>query len=269
MRVSLTNDVKALLLDNFLEALTLAKIKPQRFMLQTGAKNYGGHLGPSKQPQEESDPRVTLEPNFYYAQEDSLFKYCKENSVGWNIAMPGPILGAVPDAAMNAAFPLAVYAAVCKHLGEPLDFPSDLNSWEMSQSMSSSMMNAYLEEWSVLTPGAKNQKFNACDSSAFAWEGFWPKIAGWYGIKFNGPDMKARLNERQTPYEPPPRGFGPRGVIRQKYTMVSWAKRPEVSKAWKELADEHGLVDKELRDVERVFAFLDGTLCRSCPLNFR
>jgi hypothetical protein len=29
------------LLDNFLEALTLASIVPKRFMLQTGAKNYG------------------------------------------------------------------------------------------------------------------------------------------------------------------------------------------------------------------------------------
>lgn len=29
------------LLTNFLEALTLANIKPMRFMLQTGAKNYG------------------------------------------------------------------------------------------------------------------------------------------------------------------------------------------------------------------------------------
>ena len=30
-----------LLLDNFLEALTLASITPRSFMLQTGAKNYG------------------------------------------------------------------------------------------------------------------------------------------------------------------------------------------------------------------------------------
>lgn len=33
--------VIGLLLANFLEALPLAGIKPQRFMLQTGAKNYG------------------------------------------------------------------------------------------------------------------------------------------------------------------------------------------------------------------------------------
>jgi hypothetical protein len=33
------------LLGNFLQALT--SITPDRFMLQTGAKNYGGHLRPS------------------------------------------------------------------------------------------------------------------------------------------------------------------------------------------------------------------------------
>lgn len=58
--------VNSLLLRNFVEALTLAEVKPKRFMLQTGAKNYGVHLGPTKVPQEESDPRVELEPNFYY-----------------------------------------------------------------------------------------------------------------------------------------------------------------------------------------------------------
>ena len=72
-------------------------------MLQTGAKNYGVHLGPSRVPQEESDPRVELEPNFYYAQEDALLEWGARHSVGWTVAMPSFILGAVPDAAMNAA----------------------------------------------------------------------------------------------------------------------------------------------------------------------
>jgi len=40
--------INSLLLDNFIAALKLANVKPQRFMLQTGAKNYGVHLGPSK-----------------------------------------------------------------------------------------------------------------------------------------------------------------------------------------------------------------------------
>jgi hypothetical protein len=259
--------VNSLLLSNFLEALKLADIKPKRFMLQTGAKNYGVHLGPTVTPQEESDPRVTLEPNFYYPQEDLLFKYCAETGCGWNVCMPGPILGAVPDAAMNAAFPLAVYAAVSKKLNQPLVFPGDIASWQANQSMSSSMLNAYMEEWAVLA-GPPNQKYNTCDSSAFAWEKTWPRIADWYGMRAEGArPMSGNIIKSETPYVP--RGYGPKGVTTKMFSMVDWAKREDVKRAWAELADEHGLVQRELVDVDRVFAFLDGTLCRHSPLNYR
>ena len=247
------------LLDNFLGALKLASITPKRFMLQTGAKNYGVHLGPSKLPQEETDPRITFEPNFYYPQEDLLWKYCEETGVGWNVCMPGPILGAVPDAAMNAAFPLAVYATVCKKLQQPLEFPGDILSWQSQQSMSSSMMNAYQEEWAVLL-GPPNQKYNTCDSSAFAWEKCWPRIAGWYGLEWTGPQKEEDCTATETPYIP--RGYGPKGVTRRKFKMSNWAKKDDVNKAWAELVKENDLSQKELVDVDRVFGFLDGTLCR-------
>lgn len=76
----------ALLLSNFCEALPLASIKPKRILLQSGPSNYesisppilfvgltarSSHLGPTSVPQEEFDPRVTLELNSY-AQEDYL-----------------------------------------------------------------------------------------------------------------------------------------------------------------------------------------------------
>lgn len=255
------------LLENFFGGLQSAKVKPKRFMLQTGAKNYGGHLGPTKTPNEESDPRVELEPNFYYPQEDALFKYCEQEKVGWNVCMPGPILGAVPDAAMNAAFPLAAYCAVCRNLKQPLEFPGDVFSWQTSQSMSSSMMNAYIEEWAVLTPEAGDNRFNACDNSVFTFESFWPKLAGWYGIEWKGPDTNAKMKETQTRFVP--RGYGDKGVVRRKFSFVEWAKRDDVSKAWKELAQQSDLTEKEFKDVDRVFGFLDGTVVRAAPLYLR
>ena len=216
-------------------------------------------------PQEESDPRVELEPNFYYPQEDAVWEYCRAENVGWNIAMPGPILGAVPDAAMNAAFPLAVYATVCARLREPLEFPGDMASWAMPVSMSSSMLNAYMEEWAVLTPGSKDQKFNAWDGSAFTWEGCWPRMAGWYGARWNTPEEDPSVyTTRETRLVP--RGYGGKGVVRSRFRMVDWAKQSKVTQAWSEIAQENQLPEKELRDVDRVFAFLDGTLCRAGPL---
>lgn len=259
-------DVNSKLLSNFLEAIKLASITPKRFMLQTGAKNYGGHLGPTKVPQEETDPRVTLEPNFYYPQEDLLYSYCKDSGCGWTIHMPGPIVGAVPDAAMNCAFPLAVYASVAKKLGQPLVFPGDINSWQMPQSMSSAQMNAYQEEWAVLL-GPSDQKYNTCDNSAFTWEKAWPRIAGWFGIESKGPEEGDVYEEIESRFVP--RGYGPKGITRRKFRTVNWAQKEEVRQAWKELVEEHGLKEGLLEDVERVFGFLDGTLCRPAALLFR
>lgn len=251
------------LLSNFLQALQQAAITPKRFMLQTGAKKYGIHLGPTKLPQQESDPRVELEPNFYYPQEDLLFEYSKTTGCGWNIAMPGPITGAVPDAAMNYAYPLAVYASVCKRLGKPLEFPGDEASWQMNQSMSYAKMNAYLEEWSVLQ-GPADEMFNAFDGSAFTWEAAWPEIASWYGLESKGPQAGGEYAEKQTRFAP--RGYGGKGITRSKFSMVEWAKRQDIQDAWGKMATEHGLSMPDKSELDRIFAFLDGSLCRPAPL---
>ncbi len=265
--------VNTLLLQNFLSALPLANLSPHRIMLQTGAKYYGGHLGPTKLPQEESDPRVDqFEPNFYYPQEDALFAYCKarKGECGWNVCMPGPILGAVPDAAMNLAFPLAVYATVTAHLNATLEFPGDALSWQAYTSMSSSMLNAYQEEWAVLTPAAVDQRLNTCDNSAFTWESFWPRLAAWYGIKWSGPldPSETTYIERETRFNP--RGYAGKGISKRRFTFVEWAGRDEVKTAWKEIAQKNDLPQKDLADLDvaRIFGFLDGTVCRAAPLIF-
>lgn len=54
------SDVNSALLANFLNALPLAGLKPARILLQTGAKNYGVHLGRARAPYVESDPRGDL-----------------------------------------------------------------------------------------------------------------------------------------------------------------------------------------------------------------
>ena len=108
---------------------------------------------------------------------------------------------------MSLAFPLAIYASVAAHLREPLVFPADIAHWQATQRNSSAMLDAYFEEWLVLTDGIENQKFNASDGTVWAWEQMWPRVAGWYGIGYNGPSEEAEYHEIQTPYKPPPRGY--------------------------------------------------------------
>ena len=252
------------LFQNFLEALPLADIKPKRIMLQTGAKNYGVHLGPTTTPQEEDHARITLEPNFYYPQEDFLWEFCRRYDIGWNIVMPSFIMGAVPDAAMNLVYPLGIYASVIAHLKSILEFPTDLKAWEATHVGSSSMLNAYLEEWATLTDGAKNEKFNAADSSPFTWGNFWAKLASWYNVPCGRPSLEmADYRTITTQYDPPPRGFGPPATLRVRFTLVSWARQPYIQKAWAELIDKYSLHAAhrlEDMDIDRVFAFADGSL---------
>jgi hypothetical protein len=238
-------------------------------LLQLGAKYYGVHLGPATVPQEESDPRVLLEPNFYYPQEDLLKAFCaRHDGCGWNTTRPSWIPGAVRDAAMNIVHPLAVYATVQKHLGQPLIFPADLNCWEVLVTFSTAMLNCHLAEWAVLTKGTANESFNAVDGCSFAWGKFWPKLAAHFDMPWTGPDTEpdAHYREMTTPYSPPPRGWGPPGTTRYKFTFTEWARRDEVTAAWREVAEKNNIANKELVDPDRIFGFLDACILGTCPV---
>ena len=54
--------------------------------------------------------------------------------------------------------------------------------------------------------------------------------------------------------------FGKSAVAQHKFTLVEWANRAEVQAAWKELAAKYDLLDKEFRDIERIFSFTDAAL---------
>ncbi|CAD0113200.1 unnamed protein product [Aureobasidium uvarum] len=261
--------VNKALLSNFMDALTISKNIPKTVLLQLGAKYYGLHLGPGSPPYEETHERVMLEPNFYYAQEDVLKAWAEQNNTHWITTRPSHIPGAVTDNAMNLVLPLAMYATVQKHLNQPLEFPSDLKAWETTVSISSARMNAHLAEWAVLTPIARNESFNACDDSAFTWGQLWPRLAARFGMDWKGPDLDAEYKEIRMPYEPPPRGWGPTASMRYKFTLMEWAKKSEVTEAWKQITATHGLRMKEFVDIDRVFGFTDATLGFSYPIHFR
>ena len=90
--------------------------------------------------------------------------------------------------------PLGIYGAVCAHLGEPLAYPSDLTSWEITECQSSAMLNAYLMEWVVLTDAVRNE--------------------AWVGMECGIPDMDPGVySERTYPHDPSPRGRVPSACI--------------------------------------------------------
>ncbi|KAK5716910.1 hypothetical protein LTR17_016282 [Elasticomyces elasticus] len=252
-------DTNTALLKNFLGALDKASITPKRFLLQTGAKNYGTHLGPARTPYVESDPRVTLEPNFYYPQGDALLSYCDEHSVEWNIICPAWIIGAVNNAAMNALHPLAVYAAVQAHKGEKLEYPGDFNAWMGVTEHSSAMLTGYLSEWAVLEDKCANHKFNASDTCPLPNNRLWPELARWYGCNgYGGPELdESKLNVIDPGDVPTPLGYGPPRKLRYSWTLTQWAQDPTNAKAWKEIMEKFSVSHDPFDDIEAHFTFGD------------
>ncbi|KAJ7724438.1 hypothetical protein DFH07DRAFT_1003728 [Mycena maculata] len=95
-------------------------------------------------------------------------------------------------------------------LRRPLAYPGEQEAWGQLMDCSSAMLNRYLEEWTVLTEGAKNQDFNVTDGSLFTWRQFW--LAEMFGPEWENP------------------------VQDGSFSIVEWAKRPQVRTAWVQLA---------------------------------
>lgn len=67
------------------------------------------------------------ESNFYYSQEDVLWKFSKRTGIEWVESRPSFIVGLVKDNNLNFLTPLLVYAAVSKYQGKKeLVFPGGM-----------------------------------------------------------------------------------------------------------------------------------------------
>jgi nucleoside-diphosphate-sugar epimerase len=257
--------VNVLLLSNFLTALTISNLRPRRFVLQTGAKHYGLHLGPPLTPETETDPRFLGERNFYFPQEDMLWKWAATNGVEWNVTRPGFIVGAVPDAAMNVPYGLALYAAVQKELGKRVEFPGDADAWDAENHMTMAKIIGRHAEWAVLNKQTANQILNISDGGMFSWGKFWPLLAAAYSAEYGIPETADDKFAIVTfPTIPPPRGFGPAGRLRAAWTFEEWAKQTEVREAWKVIKKRESLAAVrdpfDAANVQDIFGLLDAAI---------
>ncbi|KAK5058894.1 hypothetical protein LTR84_011158 [Exophiala bonariae] len=255
--------VNTVLLDNFLQALSLARIIPKRFLLQTGAKHYGVHIGRTRSPAVESDPLPDLEPNFYYPQQKLLFDFCEAHSTSWNVIRPAWVLGAVNNAQMNALLPIAFYAAVQSEKGEPLHFPSDWDVWQHEGHHSSAMLTGYLSEWAVLEEKCRNQAFNSQDTGALTWDRLYEELVRWFDVKKGvyPPEedfSKFAVFEGKAGKDTP-MGYGPPLLWRSSFTLVDWASAPTNKEAWQRLMAKSGaqLTNNPFDDPGANFAFGD------------
>ncbi|KAL2200154.1 NAD(P)-binding-like protein [Corynascus similis CBS 632.67] len=255
--------------NNFLDALQQTSLRPRRFMLQTGSKHYAFYLGPASLPAFESDPRVLLDRNFYYEQEDALSAYCKSVGAAWNVARPSYIVGAVRDGTLNHLIGFGIYAAVQAYLGQPIAFPGDYHAWDREQVQSTGMLNAYFEEWLVLNVTTANEAFNIHDGQSFTWGRLWPYLASWYGVEWLPPaEEEERYRTMKLPSPTTPRGYGPQATLRSTFSLLEWSLQPHVEEAWQKLAQRHELVLDPFDDRyrARIFSFSDSAVIGDAPM---
>lgn len=256
-------DVNGDMLESFLNALeyTDAAAKLKRIVLVTGAKQYGVHLGPVKNPMMESDPWVVGKdrpPNFYYRQQDILKHFCKDKpNVDWVVTYPNDVIGLAKGNFMNLATSVGMYAALTKELGsKELPFPGSEIFYTKFDSFTASKLHAKFCAWAALEPRAGNEAFNMVNGDAESWQNLWPRVAKRYGLKVP-PDQFERpadLASDMKLAERPPlddvadeiglRGNVKQGMVRSRIDLVKWSQTDDVKQAWETLAEREGL-DKD------------------------
>lgn len=183
--------INSALVRNLLDVLSPKKTV-RHVSLVTGLKHY---LGPfdayatsgtlPETPLREEQPRLGL-PNFYYAQEDEVFKAASRDGLTWSIHRPHTLIGKAVGNAMNMGTTLAVYATICKELGQPFAWPGSEAQWNGISDMTDAGILAEQLIWASVSPQAKNQAFNIANGDIFRWKWLWEKIAAYFEIEFTG-----------------------------------------------------------------------------------
>lgn len=197
--------VNSLMFRNLLDAVIPNLPNLRHICLQTGTKHYVGpfelfgKIEPHDPPFTEDMPRLNA-PNFYYELEDILFAETKKKEgLTWSIHRPDIIFGFSPYSLMNIIGSLCIYAAICKHEGQPLLFPGTKESWDCYAIASDAELIAEQEIWACVDPNAHNEAFNCHNGDLFRWKHLWKVLAEQFEIEkygFEEGEERVILEER-------------------------------------------------------------------------
>jgi nucleoside-diphosphate-sugar epimerase len=226
--------VNGAMLQNTLDAF-VQKPMLQHAVLITGLKHYLGPFEsyaatPMETPFKESQARLPID-NFYYTQEDILFKSAAEQGFSWSVHRPHTMIGWALGNAMNMGVTLAVYASICKETGSPFIFPGSKEQYNGVTDVTDARLLAQHAVWSATDPAGKNQAFNTVNGDVFRWRQLWRLLAEYFDLY--DPGYPAEI----TPLEP--RMGGADQIwekIVAKYNLTPY-KASEIASWWHSDAD--------------------------------
>jgi hypothetical protein len=139
------------------------------------------HLGRMSSPAREDDPRH-MPPNFYYDQQDLLSARAAGAGWSWSASRPSHICDFAPSRPRNLITVLGTYAAICRELDVPLDFPGSAASYSVLTELSDATCLAEAIVFLATHDSGKNAAFNVTNGDCFRWSQVWPLLAQWFAI---------------------------------------------------------------------------------------
>lgn len=169
------------MLRNLIDAIEPAATGLEHIHLVQGTKYYGMHLGPFRTPAREDDPRPGF-PNFYYDQQDLLAERVRRKAWAWSASRPTFIYDFAPERARNAIAVIGAYAALCRDLTLPFDFPGTAAAFDAQRDLTDASLLARAMAFMAVTPACRNQAFNVTNGDVVSWRALWPRLADFFGI---------------------------------------------------------------------------------------
>src|ERR1041385_4777192 len=170
------------MLRNVLDAIEPVADALAHVHIVEGTKWYGMHLGPFPTPAREDADISHLPDNFYYAQQRMLAERQSGKRWAWSASRPTFIYDFAPERARNAVAVIGAYAALCRELHLPLDFPGSVAGFDAQRDLTDASLLARAMKFMAVPPACRNEAFNVTNGDVVSWRGLCPRIAAPSGI---------------------------------------------------------------------------------------
>jgi len=98
---------------------------------------------------------------------------------------------------MNIGTTLAVYANICKNVGQKFIWPGSEAQWNGVSDVTDTGILAKQLIWAATTQEAKNNAFNIVNGDVFRWKWLWERFARYFDIEVEGFNGTVRPLEEQ------------------------------------------------------------------------
>ena len=169
------------MLRNLLDAAEASLPRFAHLHLVHGGKWYGLHIGPFRTPAREDDPAP-------HAAQFLLRPAGPGDGTAGREGMvlerePADfVLDVAPGRARNMVSTLGAYAAICRELGVPFDFPGKPGAWTALHEVTDASLLAEGVLWMLGEPRCANRAFNVTNGDCFRWCDLWPFLAEQFGL---------------------------------------------------------------------------------------